>query len=156
MLIVVVFAGCGGGSSSPNPADYKVKIFNGWPQDQNQEQVGGYTESSWHDPAVPKDITITIDSRVADEAGSPAANADLARIQTTQLSGYRERGMKRIKLGGRPTVQWSFDFADESRVDLFFEECGISFLVRGLATPVSFEALSESFREMTSTIKANC
>jgi len=119
-------------------------------------RVGSYTESSWHDPAVPKDITITIDSRAADEAGSPAANADLARIQTNQLSGYRERGMKRVKLGGRPTIQWAFDMGEESRVDFFFEECGISFVVRGKATPFSFESLSESFREMTSTIKADC
>jgi hypothetical protein len=156
MLIVVSMVGCGGSGNTPDPVDYKVNIFNGWPQDQNQERVGSYIESSWHDPASPKEITITIDSRAADEAGSPAANADLARIQTTQLNGYRERGMKRVKLGGRPTVQWAFDIADESRVDFFFEECGISFVVRGLATPFSFESLSESFREMTSTIKANC
>jgi hypothetical protein len=147
-------AGCGGGSEGPSaPAHYHVKIYNGWPQETDEEQVGRYLENEWYDPA-DNEITITIDSRIADETGSPIANAELARIQTANLPHYRERGLKRIRLGGRPTVQWAYDLAGESRLAFFFEECGTDFLVRGRAFMV--EPYAGAFREMASTIKVAC
>jgi hypothetical protein len=169
VAVVLAFSGCGGDGSdqtstvarpSADPPNfhqtrYDVEIFNGWPQDVSDKKVGGYLESSWHDPASAA-VTITIDSRASDETGSPRADAELAQIQTSKLPGYRERGLKRIKLGGRPAVQWAFDVPGEARVDYFFEECGTSIVVLGSTTPVSFEALSESFREMAATIKVAC
>jgi hypothetical protein len=155
ILIGLLFvAGCGGSGSSPNPADYKIEIFNGWPQIKKEEKVGGYVENAWRDPESP---IIAVDTRAAgDEAGSPMANADLARVQTSELPGFKERGVKRVKLGRRPAVQWAYDTADErAGIDFFFEECGISFVVRGTMGQVAFEALSESIREMAETIKVN-
>jgi hypothetical protein len=154
LVASLLVAGCGGGSSSSDPSDYKVDILNGWSQITKEKRVGGYTENAWRDPVSP---IIAIDTRPADETGSPMANADLAKIQTYQLPGYRERGVKRIKLGRRPAVQWGFDTANErSGIDFFFEECGISFIVRGTMGTVAFEAFEDSFREMAETIKAGC
>jgi hypothetical protein len=150
----LVAAGCGsGGGSSPGPADYRVDIYDGWPPIVKHKRVGGYLESSWYDvPGVP--ITISIDTRRADETGSPAASADLARIQTTKLPGYRERGMRWIRLGGRPVLRWSFDVpGDQSRIEYFFEECGISFVVRGSMETEEFKIYAESTRAMTKTIE---
>jgi hypothetical protein len=143
-----------GGSAGPaRPARYDIQINNGWPQKENEKRVGGYLESAWHDPVGP---TIAIDSRL-DESGSPMANAELARLQAYQLPGYRERGLKRIKLGHQPAVQWAFDTSkDEGGAEFFFEKCGTSFIVRGSMGTTSFEAYADAFREMASTIKVNC
>lgn len=151
--ILVGIAGCGG-SSSPGPADYKVDIFNGWSHITKEKQVGRYIENAWRDPVSP---IIAIDSTTADDTASPMANAELARIQSYQLPGYRERGTKWIRLGGRPAVRWAFDTAEErAGIDYFFEECGISFVVRGTMGQVAYEPLSEAMREMAATIKVDC
>jgi hypothetical protein len=132
-----------------------VEIFNGWPQITKEKEIGGWVENAWRDPVSP---IIAIDSRPAEETDSPMANAGLARAQTYELPQYKERGVKQIKLGGRPTVQWAFDTADErAGIDLFFEECGISFVVRGSMGQIAFESLSGDMRDMAATIKVkNC
>jgi hypothetical protein len=147
-----LLTGCGGSSDPVDPTAYEIEIFNGWPQVKREEKVGGYVENAWRDPESP---IIAVDTRAAgDEAGTPMANADLARVQTSELPGYKERGVKRVKLGRRPAVQWAYDTADErAGIDFFFEECGISFVVRGTMGQIAFEALSESVREMAETIK---
>lgn len=151
LIVSLAIAGCGGGSSSSDPADYRVEIFNGWSQIAKAEKVSGFIENAWRDPESP---IIAIDSRSADETGSPMANANLARVQTGELPGYKERGLKRVKLGGHPAVQWAFDTADErAGIDFFFEECGVSFIVRGSMGQIAFEPLSEAFREMAKTIE---
>lgn len=152
----LLLTGCGGDEAkSAGPVGYDVDIYNGWPQTADERKIGGYTESEWYDPANAQ-ITIAIDSRSAQDAGTPGASAELARVQTSKLPGYRERGMKRMRVGGRQAIRWAFDVAGESHVEFFFEECGTSFVVRGTTIPVSFEALSESFYEMAATIKARC
>ena len=169
IAVVLALSGCGGGGSSkastvarpsadpPNfhQTDYDVEIFNGWPQDESDKRVGGYLESAWHDPAS-SITTLLIDSQTSDTSGPPNANAELAQVQTNHLPGYRDRGLKGIRLGGRPAVRWAFDVSGESRIDYFFEECGTSVVVRGSAPFVAFAALSESFREMAATIKVVC
>lgn len=148
---LLLLAGCGGGEKTVDPAAYDVKPFNGWPQITKEEKVGGYVENAWRDPESP---IFAVDSRPADETGSPMAEADLARVQTHELPGYKERGLKRVKLGGHPVIQWAFDTAEErSGIDFFFEECGVSFVARGAMGQFAFEALSESMREMAATIK---
>lgn len=151
LVISLVIVGCGGSSSSPDPAAYDVEPFNGWPQITNEEKVGGYVENAWRDPESP---IFAVDSRPAEETGSPMANADLALVQTRELPGYKERWLKKVKLAGRPTIEWAFDTADErSGIDFFFEECGVSFVTRGTMGQIAFEALSQSMREMTRTVK---
>jgi hypothetical protein len=136
------------------PAHYDVAINNGWPRTDDEKQVSGYLESAWRDPVGP---TIAIDTRLADETGSPMANAELAQIQTSKLPGYRERGLRREKLGGRPVVTWGFDVSnEESGFELFFEECGTTFIVRGAMATIAFEAFARDFREITSSIKVHC
>lgn len=153
--VVAALALSDDGSAEPTrPARYDITINNGWPQVVDEKQVSGYLESAWHDPVGPD---IAVNSRLSDETGSPMANAQLAQIQTSKLPGYRERGLKRTKLGGRPAVSWGFDIAnEESGYELFFEECGTSFIVRGSVPTIGFEAYSSSFREMASTIKVAC
>jgi hypothetical protein len=149
---LLLLAGCGDSSKSVDPSAYSIEIFNGWPQIKKEERVGGYIENAWRDPESP---IIAVDTREAgDGVGSPMANADLAQIQTSLLPEHKNHGIKRIKLGHRPAVQFAYDTgAKYSEIDFFFEECGISFVVRGLVGQVGFEALSESIREMAETIK---
>lgn len=149
----LVLSASGGGK--PNgPAGYDITINNGWPQIEDEKQVGGYLENAWHDPEGP---TLAIDSRLSDETGSPMANAELAQIQTSKLPGYRERGLKKIRLGGRPAVSWGFNVSnEESRMEFFFEECDTTFVARGSMGTIGFEAYSRSFREMLATLKASC
>lgn len=144
----------GDSRETSRPARYDIEIHNGWPQTEDEKHVGNYLESEWRNPLGP---VIAIDSQLSDEAGPPIANAELAQIQTYQLPGYRERGLKRIRLGGRPVVQWAFDIPkDESTIEFFFEECGTSFIVRASTTVSSFETYADAFREMASTIKIDC
>jgi hypothetical protein len=169
LLAALILSGCGGGESGqataePRPksvpplyhqAHYDVTIFNGWPQDASDRRTGSYLESAWHDP-VSSRITFLVDSGATADTGTPIANAELARRQAEQSSDYRERGFKKIMLGGHPAIRWAFDLSGEGRVDYFFAECGTGIRVRGSTLPVSFEALAESFQTMASTIKVVC
>lgn len=151
LALLLLLSGCGSSSSSVDPAAYHVEPFNGWNRIANEEEVNGYIENAWRDPESP---VIAIDTRAADETGSPMANAALARIQSYKLPGYKERGMKWIRLAGKPAVRWAFHTAGgRSGIDYFFEECGISFVVRGTMGNIAYVSLSESFREMATTIK---
>jgi hypothetical protein len=149
---LLILTGCGGSSKPVDPNAYSIEIFGGWPQVKKEEKVGGYIENAWRDPESP---IIAVDTRVAgDDVGSPMTNADLARIQTSELPGYKERAFKRVKLGSRSAVSFAYDTANErAGIDFFFEECGISFVVRGTLGQYGFEALAPSIREMAGTIK---
>lgn len=155
LLVVLCTGGCGGGDEeADHPARYQITINNGWPQIEDEKEVAGFLESAWLDPVGP---IIAINTRLADETGSPMANAQLARIQTSKLPDYRERVFKKIRLGGRPTVKWGFDISkDESRMEFFFEECDTAFIVRGSMGTIGYEAFTGSFSDMTSTLKADC
>lgn len=154
LLVGAVLAGCGG-SSPADPAAYHAHIYTDWPQLKKHEQVEGWDESAWRDPAYSY-VIITIDTRAADETGSPLHNAQLAWVQTTRLQGFKERGMRWITLGGKPAVRWAFDMGGQANIRWFFEECGVSFLVRGTTGLYGFPVLSESMREMAATIKGDC
>jgi hypothetical protein len=152
LAALLLLTGCGSSSTSVDPSAYNIKIFNGWPQVKKEEKVGGYIENAWRDPESP---IIAVDTRAAsDDVGSPMANADLARIQTSELPGYKERSFKRVKLGSRSAMSFAYDTAAErAGIDFLFEECGISFVVRGTMGQYGFEALAPSIREMAETIK---
>jgi hypothetical protein len=122
---------------------------------KSDKPTGDYLESAWHDPATSA-ITLQIDSRASDSTGSPIADAELARVQVKRLPGYRERGFKKVTIGGHPAIRWAFDLSGKGRVDYFFAECGTSFTVLGESPPPAFAALSESFQEMAGTIKPVC
>lgn len=155
LLLVAVASGCGGGSDgAERPATYKITINNGWPKIANEKKAAGFLESAWRDPVGP---TVSVNTRLASETGSPMYNAQLAQVQTSKMPGYRERGMKRERVGGRPVVHWAFDVAnDESRDEYFFEECGTLFILRGAMGTVGFEAFSRDFLEYTTSIEADC
>jgi hypothetical protein len=149
----ISLAGCG--SSDPAaPTDYKVEAFS-WPQIAKHKPVEGYVESAWHDPAYSY-VVLAVDTRSSDETASPQASAQLARIQTTKLSGYKERGVKWIRLSGRPALRWAFDLGNRAHIEYFFEECGISFVVRGTSGLPGFSSISETFRAIATTIKTAC
>ncbi len=154
LVAAVAITGCGG-SSPADPTAYKVEAFSDWPQTEKHKQVEGYVENAWRDPAYTY-VIFTVDSRAAGETASPLQNAQLARVQTTKLHGYKERGMRWITLGGKPAVRWSFDMGEQANIRWFFEECGISFVVRGTTGLYGFTSLSGDMREMAATIKADC
>lgn len=153
----LALSACGSSSTeaATRPARYDVTIHNGWPQIADEKEVAGFLESAWRDPVGP---IIAINTRLSDETGSPMANAELAQIQTSKLPDYRERGLRRTSLfDGRPAVSWGFDISkEESRFELFFEECDTSFIVRGAMPTIGFESFAYAFREMASSIKAHC
>jgi hypothetical protein len=157
LALAACVAGCGSssGDSGPNrPASYKITINNGWQKVADEKEVDGFLESAWHDPVGP---TVAVNTRLVSETGPPMYNAQLARIQTSKMPGYRERGMKREKVGGRPVVVWAFDVAnEESRVEYFFEECGTLFILRGAMGTISFEAFAEDWHEYTASIEPDC
>jgi len=153
LLLVLVAAGCGD-SGPDQPVTYKITINNGWPKIVDEEEVSGSIENAWHDPVGP---TIAVNTRLASETGTPMANAQLAQIQTSKLPGYRERGLKWMRVGGRPTVRWSFDMPNEqSRVEFFFEACDTAFIVRGAMGTIAYEAFARDWHMMTASIKPDC
>lgn len=154
LALSLLAAGCGSSGAPDRPATYKITINNGWPKIADEKEVDGFLESAWRDPVGP---TVAVNTRLASETGPPMYNAQLARIQTSKMPGYRERGMKREKVGGRPVVVWAFDVAnEESRVEYFFEECDTLFILRGAMGTVGFEAFAEDWRAYTASIKPNC
>lgn len=154
LLATAALAGCGGSEESSGPADYQVDIET-WTQIADHKKVEGYVESAWHDPPYPF-VIIAIDTRSSDETAPPLASAQLARIQTTKLVGYKERGMRWIRLAGRPAVRWAFNVGDKAHIEYFFEECGISFLVRGTTALAGYTPITEHMRQMATTIRTDC
>jgi hypothetical protein len=157
LTLVACLGGCGRSDGGPDrPATYKITINNGWPKIEDEKQVAGFLESAWRDPAGP--IDVAVNTRLASETGSPMYNAQLAQVQTSKMPGYRERGLKREKINGRPVVHWAFDVAnEESRVEYFFEECGTLFILRGaIGSGANFEVYANDFLGYTASIKANC
>jgi hypothetical protein len=157
LSLAACVAGCGsssGDSGPARPATYKITINNGWSKVADEKEVDGFLESAWHDPVGP---TYAVNTRLSSETGPPMYNAQLARIQTSKMPGYRERWMKREKVGGRPVVVWAFDVAnEESRVEYFFEECGTLFVTRGAMGTIGFEAFARDWHEYTRSIEPDC
>jgi len=154
LALVACAAGCGSSSEPDRPATYKITINNGWPKVVDEKKVAGFLESAWRDPVGP---TFAVNTRLASETGSPMYNAQLAQIQTSKMPGYRERGMKREKVGGRPVVVWAFDVAnEESRVEYFFEECDTLFILRGAMGTVAFAAFARDWHAYAASIKPDC
>jgi hypothetical protein len=154
VALVACAGGCSSSSGADRPATYKITINNGWPKIVDEKEVAGFLESAWRDPVGP---TVAVNTRLASETGSPMYNAQLAQIQTSKMPGYRERGMKRETVGGRPVVRWAFDVAnEESRVEYFFEECDTLFILRGAMGTVGFEAFASDWQAFTASIKPDC
>jgi hypothetical protein len=166
---VLIASGCGGGGSDqataePRPesvpphfhqAHYDVRIYNGWPQFESDKKVGAYLESAWHDGGN-SDVDIMIASRPAKDAGSPMANAELARIQAEQLPGYEARVLKKVKVGKQSAVSFGFALPEKAFFGYFFERCGTSIIVRDWMPPSEYSTYTTSAHEMASSIRVVC
>jgi hypothetical protein len=169
LAVIAVAAVLLGGDSSDSPdvdpaisasqnyhqTQYDAGIANSWAPDGSDRQVGGYLESSWRYPAN-RAAAFTIYSRTADETGSSAAAADLARVQIHNLPGYRERGLKEVKLRGNPAARWAFNVSGTVYIEYFFEECGISLDTRASAPAGIWDELSSLFQRMATLTTAKC
>jgi hypothetical protein len=133
----------------------RYDVETGWVPEMSDRRVGAYLESGWHDPAS-FSSKLFIDSRPSAGTIPPLAAAELARVQTNRLPGYRERSLKRIDLGNHPAVRWAFFVAGEDRIEYFFEECGTSIVFRGSTTPIAFKPFSEFYGIVASRIKVRC
>lgn len=134
-------------------AEYDMET--GWAQETLDEKVGSYLESVWHDPASFSSKLI-IDSQPAAGAPPPMAAAELTRVQANWLPKYRERSLKRVKLGKRSAIRLAYYAAGEDRITYFFEECGTSFIFRGSTVPIAYEPFSEFYGVVASRVKAVC
>jgi hypothetical protein len=168
LFALLLVAGCGDGGSSDATAESRPKsepplyhqkeydVETGWTQGVSDRKVGSYLESIWHDPAS-YSSELTIDSRPAEGAPPPLIAAELARIQVNSLPKYRERTLKRVKLGKkRSAIRWVYYAAGEDRIAYFFEECGTSIIFRGSTTPIAFEPFSDFYGFIASHLKAVC
>jgi hypothetical protein len=167
LIALLALQGCGGGDSAnataePRPESdpplYHQKEYDaetGWEQDVSDRKVGSYLESVWHDPASFSSKLI-IDSRPAEGSPSPLMAAELSRAQANWLPNYRERSLKRVKLGRRSAIRWAYYSAGEDRIEYFFEECDTSFMFRGSTAPIAFEPFSEFYGVVASRVKALC
>lgn len=168
LLSALIFiAGCGDGESSDataqsrpksEPPLYHQKEYDaetGWDPEVSDRKVGSYLESVWHDPASFSSKLI-IDSRPAEGAPPPMTAAELSRIQANWLPNYRERSLKRVKLGHRSAIRLAYFAAGEDRIEYFFEECGTSFMFRGSTAPIAFEPFSTFYGVVASRVKALC
>ncbi|HEX4465187.1 MAG TPA: hypothetical protein VH042_11165 [Solirubrobacterales bacterium] len=160
-------AGCGGGESTGATAEKRppsdpplfhqkeYDVNTTWNQETSDRKVGSYLESVWHDPASFSSKTI-IDSRPAAGAPPPMTAAELSRAQANWLPNYRERSLKRVKLGPRSMIRWAYFAAGRDRIEYFFEECGTSIMFRGSTIPLTFKPFSEFYGIIASRIKALC
>jgi hypothetical protein len=168
IAVGAMLLGCGSSSDQPSierritehqnyhQKQYDAGIANPWPLVQSDRPVGDYLETSWYYPGN-RAATFTIYSRATDETDSPTAAADLARVQTLRLPGYREGSLKEEKIRGNPAVRWTFNLADAVFVELFFEECGVDFVVRETApSSALWDELVSFFDEMGEMVTAKC
>jgi hypothetical protein len=168
IAVGAVLLGCGSSSDQPSierritehqnyhQKQYDAGIANPWPLVQSDRRVGDYLETSWYYPGNPA-ATFTIYSRTADETGSPTAAADLARVQTLRLPDYSEGDLKEEQIRNNPAVRWNFNLGDAVYVELFFEECGIDFVVRETApTSALWDELTPFFDQMGEMVTAKC
>lgn len=167
MALLLSIAGCGGGGSTAatveerpksDPPLYYMKEYDantGWVLESSDKKVGSYLESVWHDPASFSSKLI-IDSRPAAGALPPMAAAEFSRVQANGLPDYRERVLKRVKLGKRSAVRFAYYGAGEDRINYFFEECGTSIVFRGSTAPIAYEPFSEFYGIVASRVKAVC
>lgn len=167
VIMASILAGCGSGSSAEegdaarppskpplyHQAEYDAET--GWTLETSDSKVGSYLETVWHDPASFSSKLI-IDSRPAEGAPPPMTAAELSRAQATWLPKYRERSLKRVKLGKRSAIRWAYFAAGEDRITYFFEECDTSFIFRGSTVPIAFEPFSEFYGVVASRVKALC
>jgi hypothetical protein len=165
VVAVVLLTGDSNDSPSVDPtiathqnyhqAQYDAGIANAWAPDGSDRRIGSYLESSWRYP-FNQAAAFTIYSSTAGETGSPAAAADLARVQIHKLPGYRERGQKEIRLRGIPAVRWTFGLPGTVYVEYFFEECGIGLITRASAPAGIWDELASLFQRMATLTTANC
>lgn len=159
--------GCSGGEPSADsavarpeskPPLYHQKEYDAettWDLGVSDRKAGSYLESIWHDPAIYSSRLI-IDSRPAEGAPPPLTAAELSRVQANWLPKYRERSLKRVKLGERSAIRFAYYAAGEDRIEYFFEECGTSFIFRGSTLPIAYESFSEFYGVAASRVKALC
>lgn len=125
-----------------------------WDQESSDKRVGNYLESVWHDPAVPE-FKMAIDSRASDGTAPPLASAELARLQVSSLPGYRERGLKKTKIGHHSGVKWTYNLSGMQHFAYFFAECGVSVALRGPG-PIGAAAFAYFYDIVAERIKPVC
>jgi hypothetical protein len=168
VALTLTASGCGGSGDesstsavkrpSEDPPDFHLTEYDvntTWDHDVSDKRVGKYLVSVWHDPAVPT-TRLFIDSRPSEGTSPPLASAELARIQASSLRKYRERGIKKVKVGGHPAIRWAFEAGGEGYIEYFFAECGTSILLHGSTDPVDFEGFARFYSQVASRVKVVC
>jgi hypothetical protein len=134
---------------------YDISMSSSWPQYKDDEPVGAYLESAWHDPATWA-TAFMVDSRHSDKAGSPMASAQLARLEARQEPSFEERDLEVVKMRGLPIARWTYAVGGKPYVNYFFEECGTHFVTTGWSPAGTRGNFTEDFYYMTNSVEATC
>jgi predicted Ser/Thr protein kinase len=134
---------------------YGIDIPAGWWQEENDEPVSNYFESTWHDPA-DENTTILVDAQTPAPQVAPVSSAEEVRAQTSQSSGYREISLSSVSLAGLPAARWVFEVAGDRRVDYFINVCNVGIAVLGSTYPSAFGGLAPTFQRAASSVAVPC
>jgi hypothetical protein len=135
---------------------YDIEFFNGWHQVENDKRIGDVLETIWAEPP-PYKANVLVTSSTSEGAGSPRAEAELARDRMKRLPGYRERTFKEVELRGRPAIQWTYELGGTGQIEYFFEACDIHFAFAASSGATSFGLPMElRYRRLAKTIKPIC
>jgi serine/threonine protein kinase len=134
---------------------YSIEVPTGWSQEESDEPISNYLESTWHDPAN-RNTTLLVDAQTPAPSVDPIVSAEQVRAQTSQSSGFREVSLVPITLGGLPAARWVFEVSGDKRVDYFINECNVGAAVLGSTDPLNFGALSPTFHRAAASFLVYC
>lgn len=170
VIAVTALGGCGSDSSGTNskeaaavkrpsadpPSFHQTEydVETTWDQESSDKRVGSYLRSVWHDPAVPE-FKMTIDSRPSTGAVSPLVGAERARLQVSNLRGYREGSFEKTKFGRHSGIKWTYNLNGSRYFVYFFAECGVSIVLRGPG-PSGASAFAYFYDVVAERIKPVC
>jgi hypothetical protein len=144
-------------ASLGDPVDggaFTIQPPDGWVQDRDQVDRGGYVESRWHDPAEPK-ATFLVDDTVGFQ-GSAEDGAQAVRKRFQRLSDYDELDFSATDVGDLSGWRWEFESGGLHKVDTFVSTCDTGYAVLGAAPTDQWDNYADTFAAATATLSPNC
>ena len=145
-----------GAAATPpyNEGDFTATPPSGWQLNEDGQQMQGYVESKWRDPANPDNL-VKVD--MSPPSGLPPDQAAASvRAQVQPERGYQEVSFGPGSLANATSTEWIFQVPGSERVDWFFTLCGHDFAVLGSTSPSNFSQLMPTFQSFASSVQGTC